>query len=185
MNKHMLAGVATATAMSLLAAAAAQATVVSFTLNSPDGPAAIGAFEYTTGATGTLGFADLSNFRFEVEGSGVTYHLHSALPNYAYFAFDTAAGAFVTGVGHGAAGDYAETLGAINGDYTKGYFVGLVPGGVDEYSTGTSNAFSNITYTEISSFGAVPEPATWAMMLVGVAGIGALIRRRAGKLAAA
>jgi hypothetical protein len=30
----------------------------------------------------------------------------------------------------------------------------------------------------------VPEPATWAMMLVGFAGVGSLLRRRARPVAA-
>ena len=36
----------------------------------------------------------------------------------------------------------------------------------------------NINYTVNSMNGAVPEPATWAMMLIGFGAIGAAIRRR-------
>ena len=38
--------------------------------------------------------------------------------------------------------------------------------------------FGSLAYT--ASFGAVPEPASWALMLVGFAGIGAAIRSRKG-----
>ena len=39
-------------------------------------------------------------------------------------------------------------------------------------------AFGNITIDEVSITTAVPEPESWAMLLVGLAGIGGLARRR-------
>ena len=42
--------------------------------------------------------------------------------------------------------------------------------------TGNQLGFSGVTYGPVS--GAVPEPATWAMMLMGFAGMGLSMRRR-------
>ena len=35
-----------------------------------------------------------------------------------------------------------------------------------------------LTYTLISASNGVPEPATWAIIVLGFAGIGAMLRRR-------
>ena len=48
-------------------------------------------------------------------------------------------------------------------------------------SSGNSFEFDNISY----GVGAVPEPSTWAMMLLGFAGIGFAYRRRRNRLAIA
>ena len=49
-------------------------------------------------------------------------------------------------------------------------------------SSGNSFEFDNISYGNV---GPVPEPSTWAMMLLGFAGIGFAYRRRRSRLAAA
>ena len=51
-------------------------------------------------------------------------------------------------------------------------------GGDDE-----SWGIDNLTITSLSRAGAVPEPATWAMMILGFGGVGATVRRRRLRLA--
>ena len=46
-------------------------------------------------------------------------------------------------------------------------------------TTGSSNAFDNLTVTSVAATGAVPEPATWAMMIAGFGLVGYAMRRRA------
>jgi len=49
----------------------------------------------------------------------------------------------------------------------------------------TANLQATYTYTPVSTRGGVPEPATWAMMLLGLSGAGAVLRGARGKSAAA
>jgi hypothetical protein len=44
---------------------------------------------------------------------------------------------------------------------------------------------SSFTYSLVSNLPAVPEPATWSLMLVGFGGLGALLRRRRAEAVAA
>ncbi|MEG8038571.1 PEPxxWA-CTERM sorting domain-containing protein [Sphingomonas sp. LR60] len=53
--------------------------------------------------------------------------------------------------------------------------------GTFSLATSSQNGMSsdvNFTFTSNASAGAVPEPATWAMMLVGFAMVGAAVRKR-------
>ena len=69
-----------------------------------------------------------------------------------------------------------ETWNALSGFGTYNYF--------DFYATGTSNnAPSNVLLSELSL--AVPEPSTWAMMLIGFGAIGFAARRSRRKVALA
>jgi len=53
-------------------------------------------------------------------------------------------------------------------------------------SIGTPNGMPPVALLDnVSITGGVPEPATWGMMLVGVAGVGAIMRRRRALVAAA
>jgi hypothetical protein len=45
-------------------------------------------------------------------------------------------------------------------------------------SLGTPNGLPPMAALDGVSLTAVPEPATWAMMLIGFGGLGAMIRRR-------
>jgi len=66
-----------------------------------------------------------------------------------------------------------------------GYFCGPAP--ADSYASGyTSSGYPNSFFAATSaSVAAVPEPATWAMMLVGFGGLGAAMRSRRKQSAAA
>ena len=55
--------------------------------------------------------------------------------------------------------------------YGDGFGEYLVAGGTIRYAT-----------LDIGSVGGVPEPATWAMMIIGFGGAGAMLRRRRGVL---
>jgi hypothetical protein len=52
------------------------------------------------------------------------------------------------------------------------------------YDTDAAMSFSNITVSGSLVSGAVPEPSTWAMMLLGFAGLGFMAYRRTKKSAA-
>ena len=52
------------------------------------------------------------------------------------------------------------------------------------YDTDAAMSFSNFTVSGSLVSGAVPEPSTWAMMLIGFAGIGFVTYRRTKKSAA-
>lgn len=132
---------------------------------------ATGSFSYPTGDTGTLGYGDLTAFSLTV--AGVTYTLPDVTPltDYVWFAYDTSGNDFVTNSNTcGFAGcGFVSSLSAINSSGTLGFFFNSAPGQYEEYSTGTGGSFASIV---ISSAGAVPEPATWGMMLIGFAGLG-------------
>jgi PEP-CTERM motif len=67
------------------------------------------------------------------------------------------------------------------------YYYNLV---YDDRIVGTTSGDSPITLTQFydigtagdfsTAAGAVPEPSTWAMLIIGFAGVGFMIRRRAG-----
>lgn len=105
-------------------------------------------------------------------------------------------------------GDIYENLVSSNGGYQQsisGFNVGFAPPSVDE--AGLAAFFAAVgpmpwyeqvedsnynvlaqysgTATLVSPAGAVPEPAAWILMLLGVAGVGAALRSRQTPIAAA
>lgn len=173
---------ATLTAASAIAlcATAVKATTLDFTYYEGATPVATGSFSYTTGLTGVLSFADLSSFNVTLEG--VTYDLAEVdtLTDYVWFAYDTATNSFDTNTNAcGFAGcGFQESLGAVNSSGTDGFFFNPAPGAFTEYSSGLGiQSFDSIVI-------GTPEPATWALMLGGFAGLGAALRSRR-RLAAA
>src|SRR4051812_20689201 len=76
-----------ALAASLLMAGAASATTKVFEYDSGGSPVATGSFSYATGATGVLGYGDLTAFSVTV--SGQTYSLADVAPltDYVHFAY--------------------------------------------------------------------------------------------------
>ena len=64
------------------------------------------------------------------------------------------------------------------GSWAEGYSLTAQDG----VATGTRNEWSvTISITEAAPLPAVPEPATWAFMLAGLAGLGAVARRHSGR----
>jgi hypothetical protein len=164
-------------ALAALVGVAAHATTEDFTYSLAGSPVVTGSFSYATGDTGVLGYADLS--AFSVTLAGVTYDLAdvATLTDYVYFGYDTAGNDFVTNPNTcGFAGcGFQSSLSAINSSGTFGFFFTPVSlGEYEDYSTGTVGSFDTIT---ISSAG-TPEPATWALMLMGFGGLGATLRAR-------
>ena len=51
-----------------------------------------------------------------------------------------------------------------------------------ETANNTLNSYARLDNLTVSNAGAVPEPAEWAMLLVGFGGVGAVMRRRATKV---
>ena len=171
MNFKLLGG---CVASAALVALSAHATTKVFTYSDAGSTVATGSFSYASGDTGVLGYGDLT--AFSVTAAGVTYDLADVdtLTDYVYFGYDTAGNDFVTAsdsCGFDGCGFY-PSLSAINSSGTYGFFFTAVPGEYEEYSTGTIGSIDTITISN----GGVPEPATWALMLVGLGGLGVTLR---------
>ena len=175
MTKRLFAGIAMACAT--LAATAASATTKLVLFEDGSTPVATGSFSYADGATGVLGYTDLTAFSITLVGK--TYSLADvlALTDYIHFAYDTSANTFdvdPNSCGFDGCG-YASELSAINSNGTFGFFFDDVSSGAPEYAEYQTGTFA--PYTAFSIF-AAPEPASWALMIVGIGGLGAVARSR-------
>ena len=172
MNKVLFAGAALAACV--LTAGAASATSKVFEYDLAGSAVATGSFSYADGATGVLGYGDLT--AFSVTAFGVTYSLAdvAGLTDYIHFAYDTAANDFVVDPNScGFAGcGFQSSLSAINSAGNFGFFFNGAPGAYQEYTQGKVGTFDTI---KISGAG-VPEPAAWALMLAGFGLVGATLR---------
>jgi hypothetical protein len=74
--------------------------------------------------------------------------------------------------------DFVDFTGQTAGDFSLG-FSGITPGfsTTVAWSADAVGTFASDS-ANIPGGGGVPEPATWAMMIVGFGGVGALLRRR-------
>jgi hypothetical protein len=82
-----------------------------------------------------------------------------------------------------ALGFNGDQSGALTNAYVT--FTGLSFDKIVLASSGNSFEFDNISYcSNLDNVGPVPEPSTWAMMLLDFAGIGFAYRRRRSRLAA-
>lgn len=77
------------------------------------------------------------------------------------------------------------TADADEGAFTSIKFFNVVGyEGKDQTGDAHSTTFANFKQPSFDVTGVVPEPATWAMMIVGFSGVGAMMRRRRVALAA-
>lgn len=153
-----------------------------------DAPAAAG-YSFTGGATqtGTTGFAaapagDTTEFMYVLGGTSATL----ATPFLKSFSVYIGSVDTYNSITFSGAGGYLETI-------TGSQLVALANG--DQTSAGTNRRFyfdfgadrvNQVTFSSSSNSmefdnigaGAVPEPATWAMLIMGFGFVGAALRRR-------
>lgn len=194
--------VASAFALAAMGASAANAATDLFTFyNSSNQVVASGSFSYDDSKSGVLGYADLSSFTIKIDNpignlDQKTYDLSFAnsASDYVYFAYDTSSNSFVPAAVSGYYGPpYGELMGAItNGGNGAGFYLDPLPGsfgGNNDDGVGATYPFgaNNGSYINYSSvtISAAPEPATWAMFLVGFGAIGFMMRNSRRKVAAA
>jgi len=137
----------------------------------------IGVINNSSGSVGSLTLkANTSADAFGFDGDGIDYY--------------GAPGNAMDNTGYGGPNAYFTNLMFNQGGFDIGTVNFITP-----IASGGSSYFSLEGQINLSSFsggggitpggGGVPEPATWAMMLVGFAGIGYGLRRRAAKAAVA
>jgi hypothetical protein len=179
-----------AASIALLAAAsgASAATIVDhFTFyDAASDPLATGSFSYDSSHSGLLTYADLDTFAVKVLGETFDLSfvdgLNSANGDYVYFGYDTLTKTFDPGSVSGYAGPYSGILAGLGDSPNTGFFFDPLPGQGDPANTGADGVLERIdnqaqTVDTASSFSiSVPEPTTWAMMIMGLLGVGAAAR---------
>ena len=177
MNKFLFA-LTLAAAASLAPAAQAAVTTVDYSFDTAGGASVGGgSFSYDSSLTGALTFADLASFTLTLGGN--TYDLgflnSGGFSPYYYFGFNADSGLFVSQTVSG----YPTILAGIKGNFSQGFFIrnDASYSLVRDYASNAGEI--NFDHVSISmSTGAVPEPATWAMLITGFGLVGAALRRR-------
>jgi hypothetical protein len=183
-SKVRLVSFAAATAAALVGASGAQATINlitngSFETGTLSGWNVISGVGVVSGAHGSVSAAEDGNSYVLLEGSGATSG------KFNQFISDTAGQAYTLSLWV----DDSETVShagvSLNGNFL---FDTASPAstGWKEYNftfTGTGSEYlyivgAGVAVDNFSVVAAAPDPATWALMLVGFAGVGAAIRAR-------
>jgi hypothetical protein len=166
----------------------------------------------TTGSTQTVNFAYQGSLQTSVAGLNFVIPV-SGLDQRSFASSEVRlSGGTFTATGSGlftiASADFANFLAAPNCGFGNGPFgvcastpffgvspsftvnniVASNPGGVSVFAGIGTSVITTTNFALTYSFSAVPEPATWAMMLIGFGAVGSAMRRRgshtAGRLAA-
>ncbi len=182
-------------------AAPAQAATFAFNFDLNGASRAKGMFNYDDKKTGILGFEDLTSFSLTTVGGAIrledgttrtfpsfTYSLTDIMGmSNRYFGFDADALTIAVQAFEGfasplvfAAYDDAGTTGFLI-DYFNN---GTDSGSITDYQAGYVDGYTGVSLTK-TAVAAVPEPASWALMLTGFAMVGgvARYRRRATRVA--
>ena len=177
MNKFLFA-LTLAAAASLAPAAHAAVTIVDYSFDTAGGTSVGGgSFSYDSSLTGALTFADLASFTLTL-GSN-TYDLSFVnsgnFSPYYLFGFNADSGTFVSQ----SVGGFPTILAGIKNSFTEGFFVRNDANYtlVRDYASNAGEIYFDHVSISMST-GAVPEPATWAMLITGFGLVGAALRRR-------
>jgi hypothetical protein len=153
---------------------AAQANLVDFEYDAGGVAKATGSFMYHNGATGTLGYGDLTAFNVTIGADTYTLAGISGFNNYRWFAYNTATDTFTTNnnlCGFAGCG-FSGSLAAINSTGTAGFFFNPAPGQFADYKNFHATNFDTIKLTQ------VPEPSGLALFGLGLAALGLMRRRK-------
>jgi len=184
-----------------LAASSVQATV--YTVNDTVGAGGVTGSITTDGSLGILGSTAITDWNLTLNDGSSTFNLHGPLSG-ANSQLDDNSGLALTATAAGLFFNFASTAGSfvlfqapavgsginfwcindVNSPCGSS-FVSSSSNEILRVGTGAviSQAYSGVvqiatTVGTAPNGGGVPEPATWAMMLLGFGGVGALLRRR-------
>ena len=178
---RMMFGATLAAGLTLAAAPAmAATTVVDFNFLAGATILASGEFTYDSAKTGTIGWDDLDSFSIDVLGVGydLAFVNSGGFGEFRYLGWDTAGHHFVSTV----INSFPNIMSAIKEDGSNGgFFIREDPVAhiVSEYSTANyDNPYDQLALDVSTVGGATPEPASWALLIAGFGGLGAVMRRR-------
>jgi len=159
MKSMSVAALAGAVLLSLSAAPTAHATTVDFSFRLGGSPVAEGSFSYADGATGVLGYADLSSFFVQFDApqdiAGITYDLtYASSAAFSYFAYDTSRNSFVGNPIIIGSQTFDELLtGSPDLQISGFFFTDIDPsagvGSYTEYSQPDGGTFDAVTYSVV------------------------------------